>query len=547
VPRYSALVLDDVLLRAAGSLRRSYEDVDWAATPLGAVATWSPALVNAVDFVLHTRFPVTLFWGPEFVMVYNPAYVPLIADKHPAALGRRAREVFPEAWDTIGPMMQGVLAGDGATWVEDAHVPLQRDGILEEAYFTFSYSPIRSADGTIEGVMDIAAETTRTVVDRRRLRLLGRLGDDLAAVGHAGEVVECALAVLAHDGDDIAAAGIRLPGASGATGDVPLPDAPSLPLRDGRDLTLDETPAGRFAWLPLTPPAGSAGAEHVLVVALSAHLRPDPAYLEFLSLIAASIGQALDRATARDAERAVAAAEHGMSEALQRSLLTAPRETAGLELAARYQPAAEQAKIGGDWYDSFVLPDDSLTVVIGDVSGHDREAAAAMAQVRNLLRGVSYTLQKPPARVLCGLDEAMTGLDVNAFATAIIAQLPEPGPDAGGDRTLIWSNAGHPPPVLVAPDGAARLLSTAPDLLLGVGTGDRADHEAILAPGSTVVFYTDGLVERRGVPISDSLRWLTDLLQGTHALAPAELCDHLIAQLADGVEDDVALLVLRVR
>ena len=118
----------DRLLEAAGDLRREYEDVDWAGTALGPVESWTPALRNAVDLALHTQFPVTLLWGPEFVMLYNAAYVELIADKHPAALGSPAREVFPEAWDAIGPMMESVLAGHGATWVEDELVPLVRRG-----------------------------------------------------------------------------------------------------------------------------------------------------------------------------------------------------------------------------------------------------------------------------------------------------------------------------------------------------------------------------------------------------------------------------------
>src|SRR4051794_25464172 len=100
------------------------------------MATWSPALRNAVSLALNTRFPVTLFWGPEFILIYNEAYVEMIADKHPSALGSPAREVFPEAWDVIGPMMQAAYAGAGPTWVEDALVPLERRGFLEETYFT---------------------------------------------------------------------------------------------------------------------------------------------------------------------------------------------------------------------------------------------------------------------------------------------------------------------------------------------------------------------------------------------------------------------------
>src|SRR4051794_32089360 len=160
------------------------------------MAGWSPALRNAVDLALHTRFPVTLFWGPEFVLVYNAAYAPLIADKPPAALGSRAQDVFPEAWHQIGPMMNAVLAGRGSTWVQDEPVPLLRHGRLDEAYFTFSYSPVRGEDGTIEGVLDIAAETTRTVIAQRRLTTLIRLRDVVGGVERVEDVLARALPVL---------------------------------------------------------------------------------------------------------------------------------------------------------------------------------------------------------------------------------------------------------------------------------------------------------------------------------------------------------------
>ena len=171
---------------------------------------WSAALRNAVDVALHTRFPVTLMWGPEFVLVYNEAYVELIADKHPDALGSPAHDVFPEAWDAIGPMMESVRAGRGATWVEDERVPLWRNGRLEECYFTFSYSAVRDAEGHIEGVMDIAAETTRRVLDRRRLELLGTLVAALGDVEHAADVPAQALPVLRAASDDLPWVDVRL-------------------------------------------------------------------------------------------------------------------------------------------------------------------------------------------------------------------------------------------------------------------------------------------------------------------------------------------------
>jgi hypothetical protein len=497
------------LLEVAGDLRQAYEDVRWADTPLGPVASWSPALRNALDLVLSTEFPVTLLWGPEFVLVYNEAYVPLIADKHPGALGRPAREVFPEAWGTIGPMMERVLAGEGANWVEDAYVPLHRHGRLEEAYFTFSYSPVRNEAGEIEGVMDIATETTRHVIDHRRLELLNALRDLLDELEEVDEVVELALPLLRTDVHD-------LPG-------VEIQDTDPA---DGADVVIEAAGPDRWARLPM-------GSGRVLVVRLSDQLAPDDAYLGFLRLVATALGQAIARLHARGAERALA-------EALQRSLLSTPPAPDGLEIAVRYLPATERARVGGDWYDAFAGPDGALTVAVGDVTGHDQWAAAAMAQIRNLLRGIAFAPGAAPALSLADLDRAMDGLAVGLYATAVLATVRP------GERLLRWSNAGHPPPVLLAPDGRARLLQTPPDPLLGLGgaTG-RTEHAHSLEPGATVLFYTDGLVERRPFPLQERLAWLTRVLEGRHALDPEALCDHVLAQLDDPAADDIALLALR--
>ena len=498
----------DLLLEAAGELRPFYEAVDWSRTPLGPMAGWSPALRQATDIALHTQYPATLFWGPEFVLVYNAAYVPLIADKHPAALGRSARDVFPEAWDTIGPMMESVLAGEGGTWVEDLALPLVRRGRLEEAYFTFSYSAVRGASGAIEGVLDIASETTRPLVDRRRLAMLSRLLAVLADLEHPEEVPDRALPVLRGNVEDLPAVHIRLDG----------------------DPALARPAGARVVRLPL-----GAGHPAVLEVRLSDHLQPDAAYFEFLDLIASSLAQAIDRARAREAD-------HAIAEALQRSLLTPPMQFEHLQLAVRYRPAAQQAQVGGDWYDAFRGPDGTPMVVVGDVTGHDQRAAAAMAQVRNLLRGVAYAgAAASPAAVLHGVDRAMHGLAVDVYATAILARY-----DAG-TRTLRWSNAGHPAPILIAADGEARLLEAPPDTLLGLGAPPGSDHTVALPPGATVVLYTDGLVERRNSALDDGLERLRQLVAGRQDLTPELLCDHVLEHQDDQLDDDVALLVLRAR
>jgi len=274
-------------------------------------------------------------------------------------------------------------------------------------------------------------------------------------------------------------------------------------------------------------------------------LGPDETGL--LAAFAAQCAQALDRLQVREAEQRAAVASRQMSETLQRSLLTEPQQPDHLQIVVRYRPAAEQVQVGGDWYDAFLTQDGSTCLVVGDVTGHDREAAAVMGQIRNLLRGIAYTISDPPALVLSAVDRAMRDLEVGALATAVLAKVEQtPEQRAQGLRLLRWSSAGHLPPLLVEPDGTAQLLTSEPDLLLGLDAGtDRGDQTHELRPGSTVVLYTDGLVERRGRTIDDGLAWLVGAAQRLAHLTPDELCDALLAEVVGTAEDDIALLVLR--
>jgi serine phosphatase RsbU (regulator of sigma subunit) len=232
---------------------------------------------------------------------------------------------------------------------------------------------------------------------------------------------------------------------------------------------------------------------------------------------------------------------------LQRSLLTEPPEPDHLEVAVRYVPAASEAQVGGDWYDAFLLGDGRTALVIGDVTGHDRYAAAAMAQVRNVLRGVAHCRQETPAAVLSALDRALRDLAVDTLATAVLATVEQcPEEAERGVRRLRWSNAGHPPPLLIAPDGVVTVLEREPDLLLGLDpAAPRTDHVQELPPGATVLFYTDGLVERRGASLDAGLDWLVCAVGRWAQLPLEELCDRLLGELSGGVEDDVALLAVR--
>lgn len=269
--------------------------------------------------------------------------------------------------------------------------------------------------------------------------------------------------------------------------------------------------------------------------------------LDVLDTFAAQCAQALDRLQALDAERAAAAAVARMSESLQRSLLSAPPELPGVQIAVRYSPAAHDAQVGGDWYDVFRTPDGTAQLVVGDVSGHDRDAAASMAQLRSVLRGLAYAVSQPPALVLSWLDRAMRDLQQGVLATAVLAQIEDdasPAPD--GHRRLRWSNAGHPLPLLLGPDGDVRLLDSDPELMLGVQSDAvRRDHEVDLAPGTTVLMYTDGLVERRTDSLDAGMAGLLDHVRRIGALPLEQFCDAVL-EIPHLVEDDIVLLAVRI-
>lgn len=529
-------------LNHAGALAPAYQQVHWGATPLGDPETWSPTLRSAVELVLQTRFPVTLMWGSEFVLVYNEAYAELIADKHPLALGRPCREVFPEAWDVIGPMLQGVRVDGRAVMEEDIHLPLLRHDRMDEAYFTFCYSAVRSGEGDIEGVIDIATETTAPIITARRLAVLSRLNGELADAPGPTALLERAVRVLADDPHDLPGLELRFDGLTRTAGArVPHGVVPDDWMRQG--VALEEAGDRVVARLSLHEPGTApTPASGVLTVLLSEGLAPDRGYLDFLRLVAGAVAQGLVRLRVREAERAARRSERQLSEALQLSLLTRPVQPDHLRVGVRYQAASDSAQIGGDWYDAFLLPDGHLMLVVGDVSGHDQQAATGMAQVRNLLRGIAYGAPTPAATLL-GLDRALDGLAVDAIATAVVCRVEQ---RADGQRVLRWSNAGHPPPVLIDPDGRARLLDTEPELLLGMDPGEqRVDHAVALPEGSTLVLYTDGLVERRGTSLQESLDRLRDHLGATRPGSAEEVCTDLLEVFGAGADDDIALLVLR--
>ena len=264
----------------------------------------------------------------------------------------------------------------------------------------------------------------------------------------------------------------------------------------------------------------------------------------------------VDRAALVVENARVHAQERTASETMQRALLPAllPQPD-HLQLASRYQPAGLAQLVGGDWYDAFVDAAGATSLVIGDVAGHDVEAAATMGQLRTMLRMAGHDGARSSAGVLSAVDAACETLQQSVFATALVARIEGRVPGGDGDRVVRWSSAGHPPPLLLHADGTVEVLTHPVGLPLGV-LPDRArpEHELALRPGATLLLYTDGLIEQGedgadGRDLDHGLDRLVEALSAAAAqgLGIEELCDRVVGVLlpAAGAADDVALIAIR--
>jgi len=238
--------------------------------------------------------------------------------------------------------------------------------------------------------------------------------------------------------------------------------------------------------------------------------------------------------------------EHAVADTLQRSLLPELPEIAGVESAAHYVSASTAADVGGDFYDLLHLPDGSLGIAIGDVVGHDVAAAAAMGQLRGILRAVVWeAVDADPGAVLTRVDRLVQGLRVASLATMVYARAERPS-EPGGLWRVHLAGAGHPPVLLRTPDGSVRVLDEVTGLVVGVDDSSERSTLTLEVPsGSTLMAYTDGLIERPGLDLDHGIRALRDRLAAAPPDAdPQKLCDAAVSGALDH-RDDVALIAVR--
>jgi anti-sigma regulatory factor (Ser/Thr protein kinase) len=426
--------------------------------------------------------------------------------------------------------------------------------------------PLPEVDNGVPGFVTTMRDITRRAAAEAQLRLLAKLATELSSMNEPEEVGRAALALLMPELDaDVGALlqveeddrELRIVTTVGSDPtinerfrqiplDLPTPATDAARLRElvvvvedeaGLYPTLDEFRAGnRLATnvdLPLTKGDTTVG---VLMFGFRRRYRPSPEAEELLHAAAPILAQALDRARLFAFERSVAAT-------LQESML-APYPIVAKEfaVAARYEPAVATLEVGGDWYDVITLEDGRLAVAVGDTVGRGLTAAAVMGQLRSALHAIAHTTTH--------CSEAVAALDrfaletPGAKAATLVYAIVDPT-----SRTVTYTSAGHPPPLIIEPNGDTRFLEGGRSWPLAVTSPARPRVEAVdtLAPGSTLLCYTDGLIERRGEHLGTGLERLASEASKLVDAPVEDLCDELLATLVGAGEhpDDVGLVALR--
>lgn len=324
-----------------GALMRAH---NWAATPLGSPDRWPQSLRSAVSICLGSAFPIAIYWGSELALLYNDAWSPIPGEKHPWALGRPGREVWPEIWNDIGPLYEQVQVTGEGVWQQDQLLPMRRHGYTEECYFNFTFSPIRGESVRAEGIFNAVVETTFRVVGERRTRVLQELAERTMGARAAEEACSLAAEMLGSASADLPfcllylrspdQGGVRLahlagavglpPGGSGSPVLVDLDDPSSIwpfaeitesgqpALVNGlaeRGVTQQPQfwpePAENAFVVPFVPTGLAISGEPIgfLVAGVSPRRALDAEYESFIERVAAHVATAVSNARAYEEER----------------------------------------------------------------------------------------------------------------------------------------------------------------------------------------------------------------------------------------------------
>ncbi|MFP5348031.1 MAG: SpoIIE family protein phosphatase [Actinomycetes bacterium] len=516
---------------------------------------------------------------PDNPLVWvNPAFTDTTGYSEQEAVGRNCRFLQgPESDPAAVARVAAALAARRP--VTETLLNYRKDG--STFWNEVSISPVFAPDGELVNFVGVQADVSARVeaqtlqqqaldaerTARARLSLLADVAEavteldtptmlrKLARVLARDLVAWCAVLTVDQDLRLVAVAGI----------DEPAGGQPFLLPRRGRPSVGDEVArqlAGELQAAVVLDPSGSHAAASVSRWVLNqvcgatpgvCRSIPIPGRHEVLGLlVVATYEQELDPeddALLTEAARRVGlslenarlyAREHLMAETLQQSMLPEQVTVPGLDLWSYYAPNVDHAQVGGDWYD-VMQPEGAVGIVIGDVVGHDIEAAAAMGQLRSVVRAYAYE-QEEPGTVLMRVDQLVRGMRISRTASMVYARLEE---DGDGAWEMSWCRAGHLPPILVR-DGKVSVLMEAGGTLVGVGDRPRTTSSVLLRPGDCVLFYTDGLIERRSRRLMDGLKRLEQLCTRLVLTDAAGIGEQLLASLGQAPEDDMAIVVLRV-
>ncbi|MFJ8962416.1 SpoIIE family protein phosphatase [Lentzea sp. NPDC102401] len=526
---------DDYLVKpfaAADLLARVRANVDLSRLR-GRHARWRDALIDSLQeafFVcdddgtvveVNAAFTDILGYGPEGL----PYAVP-----HP---WWPAERTDPEAHNQFA----GAFAARSGRDQRSHTVPVtHRDG--RRLWVSALMNPARDPDSgrtmTVGTFRDVTAEHHA----RRREAALAELSVRLSRATSATEALSGALEHLetlwrAEQVLAVVFGRHETPRVTTVAGHLAWDDLPA-DLRS----TLDEVKDHR-ALTPASPEQGSAAVtvEHpdgpmVLWLRLHSHHGFTEQDELLLSLLAGHLTQGLSRARQIDQQRETALA-------LQRAILGPSHLPGGF--VVRYEPAARPLEVGGDWYDTFPLPDKRIGIVVGDCVGRGLSAAAVMGQLRSACRALMLQ-ETGPARALMALDHFADGVP-GALCTTVFCGVLDPS-----TGRLVYSSAGHPPAILALADGTTHLLEGGRSIPLAVKVGvPRTEAECHLPPRSTLLTYTDGLVERRRTSLTEGMDKAARAVQEGRASELEDLAGQIMAALAPegGYDDDVAMLLYR--
>jgi PAS domain S-box-containing protein len=346
-------------LSGHGDMSERIRQFNWSQTSIGAVDTWKQSLQSSLNICLNSNFPIAIYWGPELCLLYNDAWSPIPGNKHPWALGRPAKEVWPEIWNDIEPQFAKAFIGEpGGS--KDALLPMQRHGYTEECYFDFTFTPVYGEDGKVEGIFNAVIETTYRVINERRASLLQKLSRRISNANTADEVYKKVTDLLKNNTADIPFCFIySLSEGEGpilvasTTPDIRVKDLPVNDLVNSASSTLitdlhlymDHVPVNYWPESPteglLLPMRGNKGIINgFLFIGLSARRQFDGEYQIFAEQVAGIISGALNANDTMEEERKRAEAFIIAAKKLEESEAALRLANEQLELTFRNVPAA---------------------------------------------------------------------------------------------------------------------------------------------------------------------------------------------------------------